>query len=298
VRNQMTQMVSDFPVARPERRIYRRHGKVARMTEAAVTAAVAHWGVSRERVGPFGSRRGEIVVKYGRRICHLDGQRRRGRFRPGDRALGSSRSSVIHLSTGGIRGWHREGVVGARSGTSVLFTLPLLPEPARVRRRSRDWNLDALAAGRRSTELVHGARMPIAFSIAAVLQGIAITVHLLGFVVERASPVARNAVLSRGRWLTATSAQPNRPSSGCATRLASSHSPARESCVRRRHLRRHRARRAWWPGIALAATLVSIAPYCTPRKLLICSFPLIAFTGIVAGSCSRRRRISGRRPRS
>jgi hypothetical protein len=37
----------------------------------------------------------------------------------------------------------------------------------------------------------------------------------------------------------------------------------------------------WWPGIALGATFVSISPYCTPRKQLICSLPLIAFTGIV-----------------
>jgi hypothetical protein len=37
----------------------------------------------------------------------------------------------------------------------------------------------------------------------------------------------------------------------------------------------------WWPGIALGVTLVGIAPYCTPRKQLICAGPILAFVCVV-----------------
>jgi hypothetical protein len=127
-----------------------------------------------------------------------------------------------------------------------------------------------------------GPRMPIAFSIAAVLQGIAITViyweswssALLQF-------LAMPFFLGAG-WLTATSAQPNRPrfrlrdaagilALACAGVVVSAIGTFGGTVPVAQ----------WWPGIALAATLVSIAPYCTPRRLLICSVPLIVFTGIV-----------------
>jgi len=127
-----------------------------------------------------------------------------------------------------------------------------------------------------------GPRMPIAFSIAAIIQGLAITViyweswssALLQF-------LAMPFFLGAG-WLTATSAQPNRPrfrmrdaagilalaSAGVVVSALGTYGgtvPVSQ----------------WWPGIALAATLVSIAPYCTPRRQLICSIPLIVFAGVV-----------------
>ena len=127
-----------------------------------------------------------------------------------------------------------------------------------------------------------GPRMPIAFSIAGVLQGVAITIIywdtwssvLLQF-------LAMPFFLGAG-WLTATSAQPNRPRfrlRDAAGILALACSGVVVSAIGTYGGTLPVAQ--WWPGIALAATLVSIAPYCTPRKLLICSFPLIAFTGIV-----------------
>ena len=127
-----------------------------------------------------------------------------------------------------------------------------------------------------------GPRMPIAFSIAAVLQGVAITViywdtwssALLQF-------LAMPFFLGAG-WLTATSAQPNRPRfrmRDAAGILALACSGMVVSAIGTYGGTLPVAQ--WWPGIALAATLVSIAPYCTPRKLLICSFPLMAFAGIV-----------------
>jgi hypothetical protein len=124
--------------------------------------------------------------------------------------------------------------------------------------------------------------MPIAFSIAAVLQGVAITViYWDSWSSALLQLLAMPFFLGAG-WLTATSAQPNRPRfrlrdaagilalacSGVVVSAAGTYGGTVPVAQ-------------WWPGIALAATLVSIAPYCTPRKLLICSFPLIAFTGIV-----------------
>jgi hypothetical protein len=127
-----------------------------------------------------------------------------------------------------------------------------------------------------------GPRMPIAFSIAAILQGVAITViywdswssALLQF-------LAMPFFLGAG-WLTASSAQPNRPRfrlRDAAGILALACSGVVVSAFGTYGGTVPVAQ--WWPGIALAATLVSIAPYCAPRKLLICSVPLIAFAGIV-----------------
>jgi hypothetical protein len=83
-------------------------------------------------------------------------------------------------------------------------------------------------------------------------------------------------------WLTATSAQPHRPrfrvrdaagilGLACAGMVVSAFGPFGGSVPVAQ----------WWPGIALSATFVSITPYCTPRKQLLCSFPLIVFTGVV-----------------
>jgi hypothetical protein len=124
--------------------------------------------------------------------------------------------------------------------------------------------------------------MPIAFSIAAVLQGVAITaLYWESWSSVILQVLAMPFFLGAG-WLTASSAQPNRPrfrvrdASGilglaCAGYLVSAVGtyggtvPAAQ----------------WWPGIALAATFVSISPYCSPRKLLVCTGPLLVFTGLV-----------------
>jgi hypothetical protein len=127
-----------------------------------------------------------------------------------------------------------------------------------------------------------GPRMPIAFSIAAILQGFAITVIywdswssvVLQF-------VAMPFFLGAG-WLTASSAHPNRPrfrmrdSAGilalaCGGVVVSAFGTIGGTVPVAQ----------WWPGIALAAAFVSLSPYCTPRKLLLCALPLVAFAGVV-----------------
>jgi hypothetical protein len=127
-----------------------------------------------------------------------------------------------------------------------------------------------------------GPRMPIAFSIAAVVQGVAITViYWDSWSSALLQLLAMPFFLGAG-WLTASSAQPNRPRfrlRDAAGILALASAGVVVSAIGTYGGTVPVAQ--WWPGIALAATLVSIAPYCTPRKLLICSFPLIAFTGIV-----------------
>jgi hypothetical protein len=127
-----------------------------------------------------------------------------------------------------------------------------------------------------------GPRMPIAFSIAAVLQGLAITIiYWDSWSSALLQLVAMPFFLGAG-WLTATSAQPNRPrfrmrdaagilalaSGGIVVSAFGTYGGSVPVAQ-------------WWPGIALAATLVSISPYCTPRKQLICSIPLMVFIGVV-----------------
>jgi hypothetical protein len=127
-----------------------------------------------------------------------------------------------------------------------------------------------------------GPRMPIAFSIAAVVQGVAIIViywdswssTLLQF-------LSLPFFLGAG-WLTALSVQPNKPQ----FRLRNAVGILALACI-------GFAISAigtyggsvpvaqWWPGIALSVTLVGIAPYCTPRKQLFYSFPLVVFAGVI-----------------
>ncbi len=127
-----------------------------------------------------------------------------------------------------------------------------------------------------------GPRMPIAFSIAAVLQGVAITIIYWDSWSSAILQLLAMPFFLGAGWLTATSAQPNRP----RFRLRDAAGIFALACfgVGVSALGTYGGTvpvAQWWPGIALAATLVSIAPYCAPRKLLICSFPLIAFAGIV-----------------
>jgi hypothetical protein len=115
-----------------------------------------------------------------------------------------------------------------------------------------------------------------------VVQGLAITVIFWN---SWSNPVlqllAMPFFLGAG-WLTATSAQPNRLrfrmrdaagilSLSCAGLVVSAFGTYGGSVPVSQ----------WWPGIALSATFVSLAPYCTPRKQLICSFPLVLFVGVV-----------------
>jgi hypothetical protein len=127
-----------------------------------------------------------------------------------------------------------------------------------------------------------GPRMPIAFSIAAVAQGVAITfIYWESWSSALLQFLAMPFFLGAG-WLTATSSQPNRPrfrlrdaagilALACAGLVVSAIGTYGGTVPVAQ----------WWPGTALAATLVSISPYCTPRKQLICSFPLIVFVGLV-----------------
>ncbi len=127
-----------------------------------------------------------------------------------------------------------------------------------------------------------GPRTPIAFSIAAVVQGLAITIIYWD---SWSSPLlqflAMPFFLAAG-WVTALSAQPTRPrfrlrnaagilALACAGLIVSAFGTYGGTLPIAQ----------WWPGIALSATFVGIAPYCTPRKQLICSVPLIVFSGIV-----------------
>jgi hypothetical protein len=126
-----------------------------------------------------------------------------------------------------------------------------------------------------------GPRMPITFSLAAVVQGVAITIIywnswssvLLQF-------FALPFFLGAG-WLTATSAQPNRSrfrlrdaagilGLACIGVIVSAIGTYGGSVPVAQ----------WWAGIALGVTLVGIAPYCAPRTLLIAAIPLIVFSGL------------------
>jgi hypothetical protein len=127
-----------------------------------------------------------------------------------------------------------------------------------------------------------GPRMPLAFSIAGIVQGIAIIViywdSWSNVVLEL---VALPFFLAAG-WLTTLSAHPSRRrfrlrdavailALACLGVVVSAVGAYGGSVPVAQ----------WWAGIALGATFVGLSPYCTPRKQLICAFPLVAFMAIV-----------------
>ena len=185
----------------------------------------------------------------------------------------------VESAGGTVKVWSAPG-----SGTSVLFTLPLLPEPGVGRRRShRDQRLDEVAAGCRPAQLVHRAADADRVLDRGRHAGARDHDHLLGLVVEPAAPVRRHAILPRRglayRPQRATELGPGSDSRDAAGILALACAGLVVSALGTYGGTVPIAQ--WWPGIALSATFVSIAPYCTPRKQLICSIPLIVFSGIV-----------------
>jgi hypothetical protein len=127
-----------------------------------------------------------------------------------------------------------------------------------------------------------GPRMPILFSLAGVVTGVVIT---LAYWREWSSPwlqfVAVLFFLGAG-WLTAAVGQPNRPRFAfrdAAGVLALASGGLVVSAVGTYGGTLPVAQ--WWPGIALATTLIGLAPYCPPLKQLICSVPLLSFVGVV-----------------
>jgi hypothetical protein len=133
LRNQMTQMVSDFQWRGLSVEFTGDTGTVARMTEAAVTAAVGALGACLENVlAHSGVAAAEIVVSTTDESVTWTVNDAGAGFDPAtvpsDRlGLRSSIFRRVESAGGTVKVWSAPG-----SGTSVLFTLPLLPEPARA----------------------------------------------------------------------------------------------------------------------------------------------------------------------
>jgi hypothetical protein len=124
--------------------------------------------------------------------------------------------------------------------------------------------------------------MPVIFSVAGVIQGLVITALFWDswssvFLQFAAMPFFLGAGL-----LTAVSVQPSRGrfrlrdaaailALACAGLVVSAIGTYGGTLPLSQ----------WWPGIALGVTLVGIAPYCTPRKQLICAVPILVFVGVV-----------------
>ena len=131
LRNQMTQMVSDFQWRGLSVEFTGDTGTVARMTEAAVTAAVGALGACLENVlAHSGAASAEIIVSTTDEFITWTVNDAGTGFDPSavspDRlGLRSSVFRRVESAGGTVKVWSAPG-----SGTSVLFTLPLLPESA------------------------------------------------------------------------------------------------------------------------------------------------------------------------
>jgi hypothetical protein len=131
LRNQMTQMVSDFQWRGLNVEFTGDTGAVARMTELAVAAAVGALGACLENVlAHSGAATAEIVVSSTDEFVTWTVNDAGRGFDPdavsADRlGLRSSVFQRVESAGGTVKVWSAPG-----NGTSVLFTLPLLPEPA------------------------------------------------------------------------------------------------------------------------------------------------------------------------
>jgi signal transduction histidine kinase len=130
LRNQMTQLVSDFQWRGLNVEFTGDTGTVARMTEAAVAAAVGALGACLENVlAHSGADSAEIIVsttdKFVTWTVNDAGKGFDPSAVPPDRlGLRSSIFRRVESAGGTVKVWSAPG-----NGTSVLFTLPLLPEP-------------------------------------------------------------------------------------------------------------------------------------------------------------------------
>jgi signal transduction histidine kinase len=130
LRNQMTQMVSDFQWRGLTVEFTGDTGTVARMTEKAVSAAVGALGASLENVlAHSGATTAEIIVSTTNEfVTWTVNDAGRGFdpsiVRPDRLGLRSSVFRRVESAGGTVKVWSAPG-----SGTSVLFTLPMEQQP-------------------------------------------------------------------------------------------------------------------------------------------------------------------------
>ncbi|HEY4267346.1 MAG TPA: hypothetical protein VGM94_04050 [Galbitalea sp.] len=128
-----------------------------------------------------------------------------------------------------------------------------------------------------------GPGLPVVLSIAAVLQGAVIAILYWGLWSNVALQFAAMPFFLFAGWLTATWVQPHRPQFDwrkAIVVLMISTLGVVVSAVGT--VGGHMAVQQWWPGIALGATLASLAPYSSARQLvgygILAAVPL-AFIG-------------------
>jgi hypothetical protein len=127
-----------------------------------------------------------------------------------------------------------------------------------------------------------GPRIPILFSLAGVAEGLLITLLYWGRWSSIPLQFVGLALFLAAGWLTASGGRPHRPRFGparssrillvgCAGVVSSAIGTVGGTLPVEQ----------WWPNLALGVTIVILAPYCTPRNLLIASIPLVLFSGFL-----------------
>jgi hypothetical protein len=129
-----------------------------------------------------------------------------------------------------------------------------------------------------------GPRLPMMFAIAAVIQGVAITILFWDHWSNVALQFVAMAFFLLAGWRTSAHAQPNRQRLGAREAavalvigtlgLVISSIGTVNSTV---------PLQQWWPGIALGATLASLAPYSSARQMIRYSIPTVVAVGIDGG---------------
>ncbi len=128
-----------------------------------------------------------------------------------------------------------------------------------------------------------GPGLPVVLSIAAVLQGVAIAVAYWNLWSNVALQFAAMPFFLIAGWLTAVWVQPNRPQFDwrkAAVVLLISTLGAVVSAIGT--IGGQMPVQQWWPGVALGATLASLAPYSSARHLVgygIAAAVAVAFIG-------------------
>jgi hypothetical protein len=127
-----------------------------------------------------------------------------------------------------------------------------------------------------------GPRLPLVFSIAAIVQGAVITFLYWNEWSSIALQFVAMPLFLLAGWLTAMFAQPNRPQFGprqaslvlfVATLglVVSAIGTAGSVTLVQQ----------WWPGIALGAALASLAPYSSARQMIAYSIPSVIVVAVI-----------------
>jgi hypothetical protein len=126
-----------------------------------------------------------------------------------------------------------------------------------------------------------GPRLPIVFALAAVVQGVIVTIAFWNDFSDVNLQFLAMAFFLLAGWQISVFTRPHRAKLGTVqSALAIAIACAGLVVSSLGTIESEMPVQQWWPGIALGATLASLAPYSSARRMLAYSIPTVAFVAV------------------